>query len=210
MKHRSTRPLRALASTLFLATLALSACVTINVYFPAVAAEQAADRIIRDVWREQQETEQDGGEENDAGGETSQRSQTPAAIALLEALVPEAAAAQPDIDISSPAIRRLTESMEQRHQELKPYYDSGAVGLTNDGRVAIRDQSAIPLRERNQVRQLVADDNEDRDALYREIARANNHPEWEDQIRETFAERWIANARDGWYYQNDSGEWQQK
>jgi len=28
-----------------------SACVTINIYFPAAAAEKAADRIIDDVWQ---------------------------------------------------------------------------------------------------------------------------------------------------------------
>jgi len=31
--------------------LSLSACVTINIYFPAAAAEKAADQIIDDVWR---------------------------------------------------------------------------------------------------------------------------------------------------------------
>ena len=31
--------------------LALSACVTINIYFPAAAAEKAADKIIDDVWQ---------------------------------------------------------------------------------------------------------------------------------------------------------------
>lgn len=31
--------------------LALGACVTINIYFPAAAAEQAADRIIEEVWQ---------------------------------------------------------------------------------------------------------------------------------------------------------------
>jgi len=30
---------------------ALSACVTINIYFPAAAAEKAADKIIDDVWQ---------------------------------------------------------------------------------------------------------------------------------------------------------------
>ncbi|MDI1297979.1 hypothetical protein [Methylotenera sp.] len=29
----------------------LSACVTINIYFPAAAAEKAADKIIDDVWQ---------------------------------------------------------------------------------------------------------------------------------------------------------------
>lgn len=31
--------------------LAVSACVTINIYFPAAAAEKAADRIIDEVWQ---------------------------------------------------------------------------------------------------------------------------------------------------------------
>ncbi|HYC46095.1 MAG TPA: hypothetical protein VED01_11515 [Burkholderiales bacterium] len=32
-------------------SLALAACVTINIYFPAAAAEKAADRIIDEVWQ---------------------------------------------------------------------------------------------------------------------------------------------------------------
>jgi hypothetical protein len=31
--------------------MALSACVTINIYFPAAAAEKAADKIIDEVWQ---------------------------------------------------------------------------------------------------------------------------------------------------------------
>lgn len=39
--------------TVLLAGLVLStsACVTINIYFPAAAAEKAADRIIEEVWQ---------------------------------------------------------------------------------------------------------------------------------------------------------------
>jgi hypothetical protein len=29
----------------------LAACVTINIYFPAAAAEKAADKIIDEVWQ---------------------------------------------------------------------------------------------------------------------------------------------------------------
>lgn len=32
--------------------LALACCVTINIYFPAAAAEKAADQIIDEVWRQ--------------------------------------------------------------------------------------------------------------------------------------------------------------
>ena len=31
--------------------LALAGCVTINIYFPASAAEKAADKIIDEIWK---------------------------------------------------------------------------------------------------------------------------------------------------------------
>ena len=37
--------------TPFAAAAALAGCVTINIYFPAAAAERAADRIIDEVWQ---------------------------------------------------------------------------------------------------------------------------------------------------------------
>lgn len=39
--------------TLPLTAFALSACVTVNIYFPAAAAEKAADKIIEEVWQTQ-------------------------------------------------------------------------------------------------------------------------------------------------------------
>lgn len=46
------RRIRLMPTALLLsATLALSACVTINIYFPAAAAEKAADKIINEVWQ---------------------------------------------------------------------------------------------------------------------------------------------------------------
>ncbi len=35
------------------AALAMSACVTINIYFPAAAAEKAADKLIDEIWQVQ-------------------------------------------------------------------------------------------------------------------------------------------------------------
>lgn len=34
-----------------LVSILLTACVTINIYFPAAAAEKAADQIIEEVWQ---------------------------------------------------------------------------------------------------------------------------------------------------------------
>ena len=84
------------------------------------------------------------------------------------------------------------------------------MGLTRDGMIAVRDASLVPLAQRARVNELVAAENRDRAALYREIARANGHPEWEAEIRATFAERWILKAPAGWYVQNANGEWIRK
>ncbi len=37
------------------AGLLLAGCVTINIYFPAAAAEKAADKIIDEVWQLKQD-----------------------------------------------------------------------------------------------------------------------------------------------------------
>jgi len=34
-----------------LAATGLNACVTINIYFPAAAAEKAADKVIDEIWQ---------------------------------------------------------------------------------------------------------------------------------------------------------------
>ncbi|HXF67241.1 MAG TPA: YdbL family protein [Burkholderiales bacterium] len=131
--------------------------------------------------------------------------------ALAAALIGAGAAhAQANLEIDTPAIAALRSSMQSRHAQLAPFYASGAVGLTREGFVALRDAAAVPLAQRQQVNALVAAENQDRAALYREIARANGHPEWENDIRATFARRWIERAQPGWYYQNAGGAWVRK
>ena len=39
-------------SLALLAPVAIVSCVTVNIYFPAAAAEKAADQIILDVWHQ--------------------------------------------------------------------------------------------------------------------------------------------------------------
>jgi uncharacterized protein YdbL (DUF1318 family) len=196
--------IRSITAALAASFLALAACVTINVYFPAAAAEKAADRIIEDIWEAGKGQEPAGNEQSSIGHAAGG-----VLLAALDFVIP-AAQAQADIDVSSPAIRALTSSMKSRAGQLDPFFASGAIGLTADGLVEVRDANAVPLADRNRVRKLVADDNADRNALYREIASANGHPEWESDIRSTFAERWIAKARAGWYYKSSSGAWTRK
>jgi uncharacterized protein YdbL (DUF1318 family) len=189
--------------------LLAAACVTINVYFPAEAAEKAADRIIQDVYG-------DGRTDAPARPDTPEpqswqqlHSPQREVTLLLDWLISPAHAAA-DISVDTPAIRQLKAAMEKRHRQLAAHYASGAVGMTQNGQIQIRDQKLVPLRDRNTVNQLVAQENSDRSALYTEIAKANGHPEWAADIRQTFARRWVDNAPAGWWYINPGGAWQQK
>jgi uncharacterized protein len=190
--------------------LALSACVTINVYFPAAAAEKAADKIIEDIVGGAAPQEPTKSEDDKRGAvhDGSVQGVLLAAAASALDFIVTPARAQANLNIDTPEVRQLTQSMEARHAQLKKYYDSGSVGLTRDGLVQVRDQNLVPLPERNVVRKLIAEENADRSNLYRSIAAANGHAEWEADIRTTFADRWAAKAaQSGWYYQDASGAW---
>lgn len=213
---------RLLPLKLALASLAFAACVTINVYFPAASAEKAADQII--------DTVTNVGNAAGSGGTAAPQTPPPAsppqsyveresrslfasaAGRVIELMIPAAQAqSNANIDISSPEIRAITASMQARFEQMRPYFASGAIGLTTDGLVELRDQASVALAERAVAKRLVAEDNRDRNTLYAEIAKANGHPEWEADIRKIFARRWVERgAQTGWYYQDAGGAWKQK
>lgn len=191
--------------------LVLTACVTINIYFPAAAAEEAARTIVRDVLKADEAEQAPPAKPDEKQSHSIERH--PLALAfgvLMETLVPAAHAAQADININTPAIRAIRASMEKRQGRLAPYYRSGAIGFDTQGSVSIRDLGAVPLAERNQLKKLVNDENADRAKLYSEIARANGHPEWEGDVRATFAKVWVQEALKGYWYQGAGGAWQQR
>jgi len=208
---------RVLPLKLLLAVL-LAACVTVNVYFPAAAAEKAADQLIDQITQPQTPAPQAPNQSSSPAPKPQSSTVAPsersvllaAAGNLLELLVPSAQAQAANLDVNSPEIRAITGSMATRWQQLKPYLASGAVGLTADGHVELRDANAVPIAERANVKRLVAEDNRDRDALYAEVAKANGHPEWKSDIQRTFARRWIERAAPGTFYQDASGGWKQK
>jgi uncharacterized protein YdbL (DUF1318 family) len=186
------------------AALALPvACVTINVYFPEAAAQKAAEQFVDKVI---------GGQAGDASPPVDQLppGKSPGAM-LLDLVIPSAYAQSADINIQTPQIQAIQSRMRDRFAKLlTKYCASGTVGFTRDGLVAVRDAASVPLADRAGVNAAVADENRDRQAVYREIALANGHAEWEKQIRDTFARQWIQQARPGWYYQDASGAWKQK
>jgi uncharacterized protein YdbL (DUF1318 family) len=198
------------------ALLVVSACVTINVYFPAAEAREAAGRFVEEVIGE------DGRPVPRGDGGMALQAPAPAPapargaavridpLALL-GIAPAHAQSRPDITLETPQIQALKAQMAARFDSiLRAHFDSGALGFTRDGLIVVRDAGRLGLRDRVAVNEAVAADNRDRRAVYREVAVANGHPEWEGQIRDVFAEQWIARARSGWWYQDAGGNWRQK
>jgi hypothetical protein len=213
-------------SALLLPAVLLASCVTINVYFPAAEAQKAAEEFVEDVI---------GDAPAASGGSASvpddEAGRFIAATLHGREALPDrvfshtetrfdpvgffigSAMAQENVDIRlrTPAIQAIQARMAERFQgTLAPLFDAGAMGFGNDGLVVLRDPAKVPLAQRTAANQAVAEENRDRNAVYREIAVANGHPEWETQIRQTFAKEWVAQARAGWWYQDSAGAWKQK
>ena len=191
--------------------LVLTACVTINVYFPAAEAKEAAkefvDKVIGDEG--QAPAEQKPQEEQDKPGGMASLDVGFDPLMLL-GITPAHAQGKPDITIKTPAIQAIQARMASRFDtSLRAGFDAGALGFGADGLIVVRDATKLQLKDRVAVNQAVADDNRDRKAVYREVAVANGHPEWESQIRQVFAKQWIDSAHAGWWYQS-GGAWKQK
>lgn len=196
---------KAFSSVSFCAVFFLTACVTINIYFPAAAAEEVADEIIHGIQDNPKSTP-----EPEASLSEMQLVAYQWIDGLLNVVISSAHAAGANLDIDTAGIRQLRASMTKRYPSLQPFYNQGFVGIKNDGLLVTRDAGKIPLKDRNKVSKLVAAENSDRNKLYKAIANANGHPEWAGQIKSTFASRWISNARSGWWYQTSNGSWKRK
>lgn len=183
--------------------LLLSACVTVNIYFPAAAVQRAADEIVKETW---------GGP-----SEKTEKNQPQSLLrfaplgTLWLGLVREAFAQEADINVSNPAIRGLRDSIKRRSGAIKPYMDKGSAGINQSGLLVVRSSEGLSLKERAEVQQLIEAENRDREALYAEIAKANNiPPDAVPKIKGIFAKSWIDQAQSGWWIQDSQGNWKRK
>jgi uncharacterized protein len=183
--------------------LILSACVTVNIYFPAAAVQRAAEEIVKETW----------GGSNGKSERVQPQSLlqfTPHRILSLS-LTREVFAQETDINVSNPAIRGLRDSIKRRSGAIKPYMDKGSAGINQDGLLVVRSSEGLSLKERAEVQQLIEGENRDREALYAEIAKANNMPpDAVPKIKGIFAKSWIDQAQSGWWIQDSQGNWKRK
>lgn len=109
---------------LIIMVFVIASCVTVNIYFPASAVQKAADLIVEDIRKVEKIQEKPKEKKQDKENSLVKNSKK-------FSFGPAQAYAQIDIEVSTPAIRVLKESLKARFPQLKLYYDIGAIGENN-------------------------------------------------------------------------------
>jgi uncharacterized protein YdbL (DUF1318 family) len=191
-------------ASISLSFLFLVSCLTINIYFPEAEIRKDAEEIVREIRKSEEEKKED--KKNVSGVGEAQKILSDRENSF--SLVPAAYAQE---EVTNPKIRALKQSLSERFPKLRPFFDKGNVGETNDGFIKIRDESGLNLKEKALLRNLVKDENNDRRNFYAEYAKAKEiDPSQVNRVRKIFAERWINEAKAGWWIQKEDGEWIKK
>ena len=98
--------------------------LTVNVNFPAGEVQKAADKVVGDI--RGKETIQDTAPEV-----------KPQSFKKFFLFSMPAAYAEVNVDVSTPPIKKLKNSMKERFPDLEPFYNKGAIGESNEGLVEI-------------------------------------------------------------------------
>jgi hypothetical protein len=212
----------------------LAACmsITVNVYFPEKDVKQAYKSLDEMLLKQGE-----GKGSAPAGGEEKTPA-PPAAPAAPPAetqpqsslgggrfgltLVAEARAAENVADTLAieiagmPEVLKAYDEMNARLAQLNALRDSGTVGMTNQGLIAVRDATRLGGNEA-----LVKAENDNRKTVITAMAKAilkiNRQPVTDANLRQvlakasaTYAETKREEARPGWWVQLPNGRWVQK
>lgn len=116
-----------------------------------------------------------------------------------------------ELPYSGGNIAPVVKRMRERWPQLKPYLESGVVGLGSHGLLAMRDPAARPDQALNN---LLRNENNDRAVLYQDSQREVGHTDrgnnWSPTTELIFAETWAEHAPSGWWVQDIRGDWTRK
>jgi uncharacterized protein YdbL (DUF1318 family) len=184
--------------------LFLFSCLTINIYFPEAEIRKEAEEIVKEIRKSEEEKKED--KKNVSGVGEAQKILSDRENSF--SLVPAAYAQE---DVTNPKIRALKQSLSERFPKLRPFFDKGNIGETNDGFIQIRDESGLNLKEKALLRNLVKGENNDRRNFYDEYAKAKEIDSSQiKRVQKIFAEKWINEAKTGWWIQKEDGSWIKK
>ena len=114
-----------------------------------------------------------------------------------------------------PDIDNPLATMKERWPRLKPLFEDGTLGFTEDGDVDIRDVGGRDREAAKALRRLVRAENNDRHVLYRAMTAAGGYSMVQgtgmlDYTEDAFAQQWATQAPAGWWIQDHRGGWLRK
>ena len=205
--------------------LAACAIITVNVYFPEKAAKEAY-KSLDDMLLKNEAGKPPAGSQQP--GEEQKRPETKPQSNLFKALpafsltaVAHAAESEADalaVELAGmPEVNKAYEEMSQRLPRLTTLFDSGAIGLTNQGLVSVRDKAKVNASDEG----LVAAENKNRKTVISSMAKAiikmakqNETKAAMDQVMGKAAASYADIKRDaakaGWWMQLQNSRWVQK
>ncbi|HBG04933.1 MAG: DUF1318 domain-containing protein [Geobacteraceae bacterium GWC2_58_44] len=206
--------------------LAACAVITVNVYFPEKAAKEAYKSLDEMLLK--------SGDNKPAPGETVPPAMAPGdpqakpqsrffdevpAFSLLPAAhAADNEAEQLAIELSSmPEVLKAYDDMSRRLPRLNELFGGGAVGLTNQGLVTVREKTKVTAQDEA----MITAENQDRKTVVMSMAKAilklNKQKESKaamDQVlpkaATTYADTKREAAQRGWWMQLQNGRWVQK
>lgn len=107
------------------------------------------------------------------------------------------------LEDNSPRVRQIAESMRQRYPRVQEVKATGAVGENNRGLLElVKPELLTDPEKRNEVQRVIAADNEDRKALYKEIARLNSDQNLSvSAVERVYAKERLERAKTGEVFQ---------
>ncbi len=204
---------------------AACAVITINVYFPEKAAKEAYKSLDEMMLKNPPPAQSD---KPPAREEKSSPAPVTAPQSFLDRFpkislgaTAHAADAESDalaIEVASmPEVTLAYEEMSQRLPRLTALFDSGAVGLTNQGLVTVREKAKVAPQDEA----LITAENKSRKVVVSAMAKAIFKITGQEVTKAaqgqvmgkaaaTFAEARREAARPGWWIQGANGRWMQK
>lgn len=174
--------------------------MTVNVNFPESAVQKASDDYVRDLYQKK--------EKKTPGTEPSA---APSQSAMLDLQLFEPFAYADDIKIDTPAADKIKERLRSRIDDVIAQKKAGVLGESSTGGLILKAPEKLKKLLLPKVQALVKDENGDRQALYKEIVRANHYSsERLVDIEKSFARSFREHSPPGTWIQEDDGSWSQK
>lgn len=131
-------------------------------------------------------------------------------LPALAATAADPARAPINLDIGAPTVVVVKHALAQRTSRLVRFYESGEIGLGQDGFIYLRDSSKMTLGKRQIAEKLIDVENQERKALIQALADSNGRRNDEAEVWQLQRARWQKQWKSGWWLRDAAGTWSRK